>query len=305
MSSETTEANKASINWLTAAAAALPICFFILARFYYWFAIADRYAIFLYNHLRAIPFDPITRSRYWMAGLVAAGEVMILYGLANWVAGRIAPWVNRSYAPPPWPLIWALCAPVLAVGILVITMTVNSPTLPLPLALASAGAALAGLALALMPGELAARHPCDLIWLVCDGAGLVPTLLLLRVVELPSMGLSLPFTPNMVYPIAAGAIVASVIGLGMMTGLRIWRRKAAPSAGVVLAAGLALSYLLLPVVHHWLATPPDWRYISTSSNFFAVSPFVQAAAVLAAAAMAFGATRLRRALGIGIDGEGG
>lgn len=288
--------NRPFTGRMKAALAALPICLFILARFYGWFAVADRYAIFLYNHLRATPFDQVTRSRYWMTGLVAAGEAMLLYILANWAIGRLAARRGRDYHPPQWWRVWVLCAPVLPTGIITITMTVNSPTLPLPDALASASAALAGVALALMPGEWAARQPRNLIWLAADGAGLMPPLLLLRVVELPGRGLSLPFTPGMVVPIAGAAVAVGAAWLAIMTGLRMWRNRPAPGTGPLLAAGLALSYLLMPAAHHWLATPPDWRYISTSSNFFALSPLVQIAAFLVAAGMAVGATRLRRAM---------
>ena len=57
---------------------ALPISLFILGLFCYWFAMADRYVTFLYGHLGAIPFDDVTNSRYWMAGLVASGAVMVV-----------------------------------------------------------------------------------------------------------------------------------------------------------------------------------------------------------------------------------
>ncbi|HRJ62455.1 MAG TPA: hypothetical protein PKZ99_14885, partial [Azospirillaceae bacterium] len=54
------------------------ISLFILVVYYYWFAVANRYAIFLYGHTAdgippAQPFDATTSSRYWMAGLVVAG----------------------------------------------------------------------------------------------------------------------------------------------------------------------------------------------------------------------------------------
>lgn len=288
--------DKSVANWAQATLYALLISLFVLARFYYWFSIADRYAIFLYNHLGATPFDQVTRSRYWMAGLVAAGEVMILGILLNWAIGRIMMRHCREYHPPQWQHIWALCAPVLAIGILIITMTTNSPTLLFPDALASAAATLVGLALALMLGSLTAQKSYDLIWLAFDGVGLMPVLLLLRVVELPSRGISLPFSPYVTYPVAAGTVAIGGIWLIVMTGLRIWQHKQTPSAGALLATGLAHSYLLMPVAHHWLATPPDWRYISTSSNFFALNPVVQVVVFLTAATMALGATHIRCAL---------
>ena len=65
-------ANGSRQEWRRAALHALPIAVFVLGLYGYWFGIADRYAVFLYEHLGATPFDAVTRSRYWMAGLVAA-----------------------------------------------------------------------------------------------------------------------------------------------------------------------------------------------------------------------------------------
>ena len=74
--------------------AAVPLCLFLLGLFYYWFAVADRYAIFLYGHgAPAFLWRLLRRrdrSRYWMAGLVAAGAVMMIYTAFNWTLGRLA-----------------------------------------------------------------------------------------------------------------------------------------------------------------------------------------------------------------------
>ena len=118
-----------------------PICLFVLGLFYYWFAVADRYAIFLYGHTApgiplAQPFDAMTRSRYWMAGLVAAGAVMVIYIVFNWFLGRLAIRRGQHYRPPAWWRVWVLCALPLIIGIPAITMTRNTPTLPLGLAAA-------------------------------------------------------------------------------------------------------------------------------------------------------------------------
>ena len=59
-------------------------------------------------------------------------------------------------------------------------------------------------------------------------------------------------------------------------------------------AGLCLSYLLMPLVHHLLFAPPAYRYISATSNFFALSVGVQSLAFFVAALLAVGSTRLRR-----------
>ena len=119
----------------------------------------------------------------------------------------------------------------------------------------------------------------------------MPILLLLRAVELPGRGVSVSMPLAILF--AIGGLLAGIAWLGVMTGLRAWRRRPAPPAGALLAAGLCLSYLLLPLVHHLFATPPGWRYISTASNFFAFSPILQLAVFAAAAGVAVVVTRLR------------
>ena len=269
---------------------AVPISLFVLGLFYYWFDVADRYAIFLYGHLGATPFDEVTSSRYWMSGLVAAGFVMVGYTALNWLMGRGAVLRQLDYSPPAWRRVWLLCAPPLVIGIPVITMTVNWPTLPLSNATACVVAILIGLAVALAPGSLAARRPFDLGWLVLDGMGLMPSLLLLRAIELPGRGL---VSARTAYLAALGGTLAGAVWLGVMTGLRAWRHKSPPSASTLFVAGLCLSYLLMPLVHHLVFTPWRCRYISTASNFFPRSIGVQLVSFLVAAVLAIGITRLR------------
>ncbi len=281
-------------SWKSALLHAIAICLFILGLFYYWFGLANRYAIFLYEHLGATPFDEITSSRYWMSGLVASGAVMIGYAGLNWLLGRLAAMGTLNYRPPAWWQVWLFCAPPLVVGIAIITMSLNWPVLPPLNAVACIVATLTGLALALAPASLAAQRPVDLAWLVFDGFGLMPILLLLRAIELPSRGLFLD--ARIIYLVALGSPIAGLIWLGIMTGLRAWRHKPWPGAGALFIAGLCLSYLLMPLVHHLLATPAGYRYISTSSNFFAFSLPVQLLVFLVAAGLAIGATRLRHYL---------
>ena len=286
----------ADLRWRPALIAAVPISLFTLGLFYYWFAVADRYAIFLYGHTArgiplAQPFDAMTRSRYWMAGLVAAGAVMVIYTSLNWTLGWTMNRHGQYYRPPVWWRVFVLCAPPMIIGIPAITMTRNMPTLPFGLAAACVIVTLAGLALALLPGEWVARRPVDLIWLAFDGLGLMPILLLLRAVELPGRGVSV--TMPVAVLMAIGGVFAGIVWLGVMTGLRAWRRKPTPTAGALLAAGLCLSYLLMPLVHHLFATPPGYRYISTASNFFAFNPVLQLAVVAVAAGTAVAVTRLR------------
>jgi hypothetical protein len=273
---------------------AAPIAALLLGLIYGWFAIANRYHIFLYNHLGATPFDEVTRSRYWMAGLVAAGLVLVLYTPVNWVIGRLAGTRGRVYIPPAWWRVWLICLTPLTIGILLITMTCNAPTLPLTDALAVLAAALLGLALALWPNDLAARRPGDLIWLLIFGLGLVPSLLLLRAVELPGRGLSVPVW--LVYTIAIVGTLAGAVWLVGLSWLRVKLGRSGLTIGQLLWAGCAWSYLLLPLVHHILATPPEFRYISTASNFFAFSPVIQLLSWAMAAALALGSAQLQQKL---------
>lgn len=273
------------------------ISLFILALFYLWFALADRYAIFLYGHSATgitltQPFDTVTSSRYWMAGLVTAGLVMVVYTIANWIGGRIAAQRGVPFGTPPWRQVWGLAALPLAVGIPAITMTVNTPTLPLPLAAASAAATLVGLAIALMPGRWAADRPRDLLWLAADGLGLVPVLMLLRAVELPGQGLSV--SSAVVSLAAIGSVVSGAVWLALMSFLRRWRRKDTPGAATIFLSGVGLSYLLLPLGHYLTAGPPGFRYITNSANFFANNPMLQLLAFAAAAGLAIGAVWFRK-----------
>jgi hypothetical protein len=279
-------------EWRTAALHAAPISLSILALFYYWFAVGDRYAVFLYEHLGATPFDEVTSSRYWMSGLVACGIVMVVYVGVNWLLGRISARRQRDYGPPAWQRVWGLCALPLTVGIPVITMSFNWPTLPLANSVACVAATLIGLALALSSGSWAAQRPVDLAWLALDALGLMPVLLLLRAVELPARGLSVPVP--LLWLIAIGGPASGVVWLGVMTGLRAWRRRSSPDATTLFVAGVCQSYLLMPLVHHLFSTPPGYRYISTASNFFAFNPGLQLLVFLVAAALAIGATRLRQ-----------
>lgn len=88
---------------------ALPVTALVLSLFYTWFAIADRYFVFLYYHDMGprypdtSPFSAITSSRYWMTGLVASGIVMVFYVLVNGLLGRLylfsRHWAERSIRP--------------------------------------------------------------------------------------------------------------------------------------------------------------------------------------------------------------
>jgi hypothetical protein len=271
---------------------ALSAAAIMLGLYYDWFAIADRRAVFLYEHLGAMPFDERTSSRYWIAGLVASAFVLILYNGGVLILARLADTLHRDYHPPAWWTVWLPGAGMVGAGVLLITMTAGDPVLPLTDALTSALASIVGLALALTPATMAARRPAELAWLGADGLAMAPVLLLLRAVELPGSGLSV--TTTTAWIVAGGSVVASAIGLSLLTALRAWKRKPTAAALEVLLAGLTVSYLGMPLAHHLLFTPADYRYISLSANFFATSAILQIVVIAVPGLLAAGASTARR-----------
>ncbi len=80
---------------------AAPVSSFVLGLFYYGFGVADRYAVFLYDHLGAGPFHGRTVNRYWMSGLVASGAELVLYAIANWLGGGSPAFAAAVTRRPP------------------------------------------------------------------------------------------------------------------------------------------------------------------------------------------------------------
>jgi hypothetical protein len=279
-------------SWSLALAHALPIVVLVLALHYYWFAIADRYIVFLYHHDMGplypdtSPFSRVTSSRYWMAGLVASGLVAAPYGMVNWLLGRIVP----NYHLPKWWRVWIICAICLAAGIPGITMSVNQPTLHVVNAVQVTLVTWIGLALALMPGRLAAEAPTELVWLSADGLGLM--LVLLYLIHLEDLSTWLARGRTLWVWMMAASLIAGVVWLLIVTGVGVWRRRPVPGAGEMFIAGLYVAYLGMPAVHHLIGTN-GYYYISDSDNFFATNQVVQVATWLAAGGMAAGVTWLR------------
>lgn len=261
----------------------------VLALFYYWFGVADRYAVFLYEHLGAGPFDPRTLSRYWMSGLVASGVVLVVYTYTNWLWGRIQGVRGRRYVPPEGWKVWLLSLPLVVPGVIWTTTHLNWPVLPLPLAVACAAVAAGGLFLALMPARMAAAQPGQFFWLTGAGAGLMPALLLLRVLEqLPQGGQAVLYAP-----VAAMTTLVGAIWTLALAGVYARWRGAAWRATHLLVSGFCLSYLLLPLIHHLLFTPPAFRYITVADNFFASTLPGQALGFGAAVGLAWGAVAVQ------------
>ena len=278
-------------SWLTALGFALPSAVLLIGLYYYWFAIADRYTIFLYYHemgplvADTSPFSRVTASRYWMTGLVAAGLLMVLYVGANLALGRL----KAIYRAPDWWRVWLLTAVPLAVGLILITTTQNQPSLTLNLALDTTAVALLGLALAYIPGRTAAEDPLELLLLTVDGMGLM--FLMLTLISAGRIRGWLERGSTLFVIMFLLALAISLIILALNTVIRVWRRRPGRWQSVFIA-GLCVSYLLMPLIHY-LGFTDGYFYITDTDNFFARNLLLQTAAWLAALLLAYGSTRLR------------
>lgn len=268
-----------------AAAAAASVTVVMLGLLGYWFVAAERGRVFLYDHLGATPFDAVTSSRYWMAGLVAAGYLCLAATLVA-VIGLVR---RRRWLPAPG-RVMALAAGPLAAGVLAVTALLGSPRLPLDLAALVSLTTLAGAYLAYWAAHAVQRLGWASGRLMLDGMGLVPLLTLTQVLELPGRGLSV--TMQLAATIVGVSLVIATLWRGVMAW--IYRRlgKPAAPAGDVLRASLVLSYLALPTLHHLTATPPGYKYITTGDNFMPRNPWLLLAAWSAAAVIVYGAQRL-------------
>ena len=281
--------------WLQALGFAVPITGLVLGLMVKWFALNNRYVTFLYHHDMGPrvpdtrPFSPVTRSRYWMAGFVAAGAVGILVAGASFILGRL----SRRYRAPDWWRVWMLCAGPLAIGIPAITMTSNVPTLPLRLASLTAAATLAGLALALLPGRVVAERPLEAAFLGLDGVSLALWLLALPgleyVPEWIAGGGRLWLLMLVLLPLAGLAGLAILSVLGAALGV------ARPTAWELSLAALIVAYIVLPIVHHVVFTGGLY-YISDMDNFFSRDLGIQALTFAATAALIWATLRARRAV---------
>ena len=280
---------------------AAPIVALVIYLYYTWFAVRDRYQIFLYYHnmgagFDTSPFGRVTASRYWMTALVAAGAVMIPYLLINFLLGRFV----KNYRPPIWWRVWILCAAPLIIAVPLIVMTANEPVLPLLNTMQVIVALLAALAVAVSLGERAAGNVIETLLLIVDGGGLACLLMALRVVENAGRWAS----QGSSYYLAA-LTVTLILGLGVlivMTGVyAFWRKPEIPDWLTWLAAGAAIHYLFLPINHYlfWCKDDGSWldpdyfSYITDSDNYFTRGFWFQIGVWVVIAGVAYGLTRLR------------
>jgi hypothetical protein len=288
-------------RWRSALWHSVPVTSLVAGLMYYWFGVADRYSVFLYYHDMGprvpdtSPFSPVTSSRYWMAGCVASGAVMVLYAAASWSLAR---W--PAYRPPQWWRVWVCSAVPLVVAIPAITMTVNQPTLPPLHAARVTLATLVGLALALLPGKWAAERPIGLALLAFDGLALMMVMTGLAGVEYVVYWLAsgaMWRVRMLLLSLAAGLLCLSIASLLWV----LWRRSSVmsenatpiPNGMAVFGGGLGMSYLSTPLLHH-IAYTDGYHYISDMDNFLARNGVLQVAIFLVAATLAVAATRLRQ-----------
>ena len=252
----------------------LPVAALVLALLYYWFGIADRYIVFLYNHGMpplfpdTSPYSRITASRYWMAGLVASGAVLVLYSAFNWLMGRL----RRGYLPPPWYGVWLVCVPLFLILIPIITKTIGAPALPWSNTAAVTLATLLGVALALIPGKTTAERPSDLLWLAADGWGLALILLTLAQLDDIARWLSGGIDWRVIL-----SLVMLGLGIGwllLLTAVRYWQGVFVGDFVSLALAAACFTYLFLPLLHHVFGSD-GYFYISDSDNFFAGSIAMQ------------------------------
>ena len=304
---ESTSLSTGAHPWRAALLFAAPAVGLLLGLIYCWFGVANRSIVFLYDHdmgprvLDTRPFSPVTRSRYWMAGFVATGFIMVLVIGVNWLLGRL----SRRYAAPAWWRVGLLATPPLLGGILWITMTCNRPTLPLGLALLTALVTLVGLALALQPAAWAARYPLDLMLLALDGGCLALLMTTLPGLAYVSDGFSIE-RPQWVWMLL-GLLAVSAIGLSLSTVARwMLRRRLSvrgPGLPVLLVAAACCAYLVLPLFHHLFGTD-GYFYITDMDNFFSRVLWVQGLSWAMTAALGWGVLELRRARFSGGSGAG-
>ena len=149
---------------------------------------------------------------------------MLLYTAASCVLVRLF----AGYRSPAWWRVWAVCAPLLLVGVPAKTMTANAPALPPGHAARVTLATLLGVGLALMPGGMAADRPGELLWLIADGFWVM--LIMLNLIHIEKVGRWLARGGIRWILMMLVSLVVGLVWLFVVTGLRWWLRRPIPGA---------------------------------------------------------------------------
>jgi hypothetical protein len=239
----------------------------VIAVYHYWFAIADRNYLFLYEHFGWGPFHHITSGRYWMTGLILSSFITLFYIIYNFtiIPKNLIP--GKNYQLPLWIHVWLVSQPALIAGIPLIVMNFNTPVIPAGITIICVLVMSVGLALGLYMSDIFLHDVKKFFVLCIDGILLVPPLTLILALELPAKGV-LNMTDAIAIVIALGSVIISFIGL-LITAYIFKRNKITPGKSYeILFAGLFIAYLLMPMAHFLFATSQGRPYITSSDNFF-------------------------------------
>jgi len=229
-----------------------------LGVYIYLFGFAYRKIVFLYEHMGLQPYDHITTGRYWMTGFVLSGFLSILY-----LSARLILKFGAKPEHISWKSIVILSVIPLTTGVIFITMTLGEPEMPFHIAMSAALALQIGLILGMsVVDDLMMNIKKTMIYLV-SGIGLVPFLVLFRVLELPERGII-----SMNYAIAAVVFLFTGGLIWLYISCKIFKH-ARPGIIQQIKGILASGYVGLPLLHFLIATPKGIPYITSSDNFFA------------------------------------
>ncbi len=235
-----------------------------LGTYSYLYSYADRKIVFLYEHLGLTPFERMTTGRYWMTGLVLSGFLSTLYLVTQLTLRFTIKSENIS-----WKKIIKFSVIPLIIGVVLIIMTLGEPKLTFLIAISSALALTIGITIGFsVIDDLIKDYRQTIIYLIF-GLGLVPFLLLFRVLELPEKGI-------LAMKFCVLVIVISIVGgfFWLLISYRIFKHNR-PSLTNVIKGTLAIGYIGLPLLHYLIATPKGIPYITSADNFFADNMFLR------------------------------
>ncbi|MDF1514708.1 MAG: hypothetical protein P1S60_12945 [Anaerolineae bacterium] len=264
-----------------------------ISLFYYWFRIANRSIVFLYEHDMGPlypdtgPFSYVTRSRYWMAGMVVGGCAWGGYAVYNLFARLL----NKSYIPCPWHkvlLIPTLCS---LIGIPLITMLPSpAPSLPLVLAFQVSVVTVAALFLAISAATIAGENPGEFILLCIDGTGVA--LLLIGAAGLEHIQEWQARDARHLLFYLGFILIAGFSSLALMTFIRKHVRHLPTEQMSLFITGLCIAYPGMSAIHHFLFSG-GYFYITDGDNFFARNIPLQASIWIVTWLLCIGISQIR------------